>query len=525
MDKTLTDIITPGGTPDLQVNPLSSEVGSMDSGGNQLLLPKQQQIIRPPILQLGTEYNTTPTESYTIQQQINNQIDMHCEQNQSYFNELVKANEALKEVYNTNKQLNDAVAWMQKHIESLEKEVKSLKSKEKSSPTNKGQIEESPAAAVQKKSEIQYQTDSDDLAEETGWLRVKNKKRKRNDTPTPPQVKQPATKIIKKKPKKLPPPPPIIIDSVTNYHSLYENIKKVTSVDNVTTKVMNGNNLKINVQDGEAYRNLTRMLKDTDLAWHSFENKQTRPIRVMAKKLHYTCKPEKIIEDLVNKGYKATEASNKLNWRTKQPLNMFILTFTTDEDIKKIYEIRNILGCKVNIEHLKNSKLIPQCKHCQSYGHTQKYCNKQPRCVKCAGKHHTKECGSQRIEHPKCIHCGGKHPANYRGCSIAIELQNLRNKKNSKNLKLNKKKETENKQQQEGDKGKNKPNPAPPTVTSNRTYAQVTKNSTQGEEGTQNNSMTEMLQTILNKLNQFDDRLKKLEYSTRGAIPKPKNVQ
>jgi hypothetical protein len=28
---------------------------------------------------------------------------------------------------------------------------------------------------------------------------------------------------------------------------------------------------------------------------------------------------------------------------------------------------------------------------------------------------------------PKCVHCGEAYPANYRGCSVAIELQKFKN--------------------------------------------------------------------------------------------------
>lgn len=41
-----------------------------------------------------------------------------------------------------------------------------------------------------------------------------------------------------------------------------------------------------------------------------------------------------------------------------------------------------------------------------------------PRCVKCAGPHHTKDCdkGDGRIDSVKCCNCNGDHPASYRGC-------------------------------------------------------------------------------------------------------------
>ena len=163
------------------------------------------------------------------------------------------------------------------------------------------------------------------------------------------------------------------------------------------------------------------MLNDAGYAWHTYEDKQIRPIRVMATNLHHSCKPAKILEDLKAKGFKAIEVSIKLKYRTKEPLNMFMLTFSPEEDINNFYKISSILRCNVTIQPLKRTKLIPQCKKCQEYGHTKNYCNNGPRCVKCSENHYTHLCTKSKNVQPKCVHCKGAHPANYRGCKVAIE--------------------------------------------------------------------------------------------------------
>ena len=147
-------------------------------------------------------------------------------------------------------------------------------------------------------------------------------------------------------------------------------------------------------------------MEKENFVWHSYENKQSRPIRVMAKNLHYTCRENSILEDLKSKGFNILNATNKLSWLdNKKPLNMFILTFDNNEDIKKIYEIKKILDSNVTIETIKSNKIIPQCKRCQGFGHTQNYCGKDPRCVKCAGPHLTNVCKKTREAKPKCCHC------------------------------------------------------------------------------------------------------------------------
>jgi len=83
---------------------------------------------------------------------------------------------------------------------------------------------------------------------------------------------------------------------------------------------------------------------------------------------------------------------------------------------------------RVEVTPYRKTGLLPQCKNCQSWGHTKSYCHKESRCVKCAGKHTTESCSKPKEVPPKCYNCGENHPANYRGCVVAKELQALRNK-------------------------------------------------------------------------------------------------
>lgn len=56
---------------------------------------------------------------------------------------------------------------------------------------------------------------------------------------------------------------------------------------------------------------------------------------------------------------------------------------------------------KVTIKLIKKPKIIPQCKTCQEYMHTQKYCNKIPECVKCAEEQFTEKCQKPKRKIPK----------------------------------------------------------------------------------------------------------------------------
>lgn len=228
--------------------------------------------------------------------------------------------------------------------------------------------------------------------------------------------------------------------------------------------------MKINVSNDEQYRALTEALNK--IFNGTYENKQKRPIKIIVKKLHHTCKPGNIIKDLLDRGYKVVDAVNKLKWKIKVPLNMFMITFEHDEDFNKIFAIKDIMGTKIEIQALKKSKLVPQCKRSQAYRHIQHYCAKDPRCVRCASKHLTAHCKKPKNTEPKCVHCGSNHPANYQGCEIAKEMQKIRNK-NVKKPALPK--QSDKQIQQDKEKNINqKRKDQVQTNTTNKTYSQVT---------------------------------------------------
>ena len=178
------------------------------------------------------------------------------------------------------------------------------------------------------------------------------------------------------------------------------------------------------------------------------------------------------------------------------PLPLFVLTFCNDEDIKRIYQIKDILHMKVDIEAFRKPKLIPQCKNCQEYGHTQKYCGREARCVKCAGRHHTKECKKPKETKAKCIHCGEAHPANYRGCNRVIALQELRNKNNKK---LPEKRNTNT-------EATNMRPIWQRQVEADVSYAQVTKGGSQQESEKTIDPITLMLQRLMNQMEQQEKK-------------------
>lgn len=405
-----------------------------------------------------------------------------------------------EECKNLSSQLNDLAS----RLSRLE-----AKSSDKKQQLSSETVAESEYNTDEEQLAMDTEINEEELAPESGWVRQINrkkqaKKRKMDVSLSPgspdlkpvKQVAPPNVPPI----KKVPSPPSIVVDSIVNYEELYNLIKEKVNTDNFIMKLLNNNSIKINPKTGEDHRTISKILNESQKQWFSYENKQERPLRVMVKKLHHTCMPENIVSHLSKRGFKILEAVNKIGWRTKKPLDMFFLSFENTQDPKTVFEIQDVLNMKVEIHALKKNKLIVQCKKCQAFGHTKKFCGKEPRCVKCSEKHLTSDCNKSQDTEAKCYHCGQSHPANYRGCLVAKTLQKLKNDVTQKTV-------------------------------AGKTFAQVvslkknaiTKEVENKKDTLQANTLVKTLERILEKLESFDERLEKLEKNTKGAIPKSRN--
>ena len=276
--------------------------------------------------------------------------------------------------------------------------------------------------------------------------------------------------------------------------------------------MLNNKQIKINVSNDAEYRQMTSTINNSDLEWHTYENKANRPSRVMARNLHPSCDVKAITEELTQNGFKILSVVQKLKKIGKNNednqflrLPLYMLTFEHSEDINKIFAIRYLNHMKVKIEAIRTNKLIAQCKKCQRYGHTQKFCNHSPTCVRCAGNHLTADCTKPRNTPAKCVNCNEAHPANYRGYTIAKELQKRRN---------------------EATKSK-KTIGQPKTFTSNMVkadvpFSKILQNKQEKATHDQEPSMILMMQNIMKTLEQVNQRLDNLEAKNTGAIPKRK---
>lgn len=390
----------------------------------------------------------------------------------------------LRQLEQNNLELLERIKQLEKICTTLQNENKNLKIMLQCNKNN------------EEKSNVQdsYHTDEEELSRETDWIVQKkrpNKKRKATKSPTVENSTKEKSKTSErsenKNKTKVPnnEPPPIMAVGVENF-SDFRNFLNSNSNQNPLIRLLNGNTIKVNTSSIEDYRTITKELSKKCIPWYSYENKQTRPIKVMIKNLHHSCDANEILSDIKNQGLNVISVTQKLKWKSMEPLDMFLVSFDSTEDINKIYSLNVVLNSIIKVEPVKHSKLIPQCKNCQGYEHTKNFCNRLPRCVKCAGDHRTIECQKLVETNPVCCNCGMAHPANYRGCEVAKQLQ----KKRQEILKRKK-------QEQEPNNYSN----------SLRSKTLSYANAVKSNENNQTNQVMEMLKSLAQRLENLENKL------------------
>ena len=216
--------------------------------------------------------------------------------------------------------------------------------------------------------------------------------------------------------QKNPPPPTIFIDDVIDIQTMIKSIDKDINKEDYKLKI-NNSQVKILSTNPDSYRKLTKLLKTLNANFHTYQLKQERPFRVVLRNIHHSANLDELKFELLKHGHEVTNISNIRHRISKNPLSLFFIDLKQRPNNKQIYSINRLMNSVVKFESPSIKKEVVQCKRCQRYRHTQKYCNHNFRCVKCAGIHPTDQCTKSSETPAKCILYQGEHPANYKGCS------------------------------------------------------------------------------------------------------------
>lgn len=230
-------------------------------------------------------------------------------------------------------------------------------------------------------------------------------------------------------------PPPFYIRGVKSTTVLNTMVNK-QGVKISEMKALANGELKIQPQQTEDYRNLRKLLdkpaleSENDkkalgvLRYHTYQLREDKPFTVYVRNLHHSTEHEEIANELATLGYQVINITNIQikkryeNRSTLVKLPLFKVDLQPNENNRSILSLTTLLQFRISVELPKKSSTIAQCRRCQEIGHTQNFCTKAPKCVKCGDRHPTKECKKPKDAPPKCANCGGEHTANYRGCSV-----------------------------------------------------------------------------------------------------------
>lgn len=188
---------------------------------------------------------------------------------------------------------------------------------------------------------------------------------------------------------------------------------------------------KISCVSHNDHKSLVKYFEKKQLPYHTYGNPAKRKMKVVIRGL-----PRDTVLDKVKAELKslAVPLIRVHKMKTKDddtnPTMLMLAVVPYDQKGVTLLSLRKLMGHDVTVEP-PNPK-INQCYRCQKWGHTERYCHGEMKCVKCAGDHNYKKCtrNDETTDPPKCANCGGDHTANYKKCprspfSVRYELSQI----------------------------------------------------------------------------------------------------
>lgn len=236
------------------------------------------------------------------------------------------------------------------------------------------------------------------------------------------------TKEVAKTSVKIHKPPPITVCGVNDFKKLMINLKlEEAEGHEQQMKTLANGEIKILTGDEHQFRRTIKVLEEQKVEYHRYQLKTEKKFRAVIRGLHPETDPCDIKNELSELGHlvhnvtniqikKKIDPNNKFSDRTIVRLPLFFVDLEPQANNKDIYEIKNLCYHIIKVESPRKKKEVPQCKNCQTFGHTQNYCFKTPKCVKCSEGHTSLNCPKSKKSKAKCANCGEGHTANWKGC-------------------------------------------------------------------------------------------------------------
>lgn len=167
----------------------------------------------------------------------------------------------------------------------------------------------------------------------------------------------------------------------------------------------------------EIYRKIQNYLIVNKIEFFGMKLKNERPRKVLIKGIPIDFPIDEIKGELSAQGFNVHRVSQLKNFRTKQPMPIYLVDVFVNDRFKHIFEMKSLMGffVKVQVYKFKGAK---QCYNCQLFNHSSECCFLDPVCLKCSGPHNIKECKVTDRNGIKCANCHQNHTANFGGCPM-----------------------------------------------------------------------------------------------------------
>lgn len=209
--------------------------------------------------------------------------------------------------------------------------------------------------------------------------------------------------------------PPIFISDRSVWMET-SNVLKARGIAYSRASMVSGNRLYVQPMTVEDYRAMNKLFREElNVKFHTFDIASEKSLKVVLRGVIQEISDAEITEDLRVNGFPAIKVS-RMKGRDQQPSPLVYVEIA--KDFKSIFDLKYCCGLSIQVEPLKAKTGQTQCHRCQQFGHVQKNCNNDYRCLKCGENHSTHICEKPRQADAVCANCQGNHTANFSKCPV-----------------------------------------------------------------------------------------------------------
>lgn len=205
--------------------------------------------------------------------------------------------------------------------------------------------------------------------------------------------------------------PPIIIKNTQKW-TYVSKIIKTQNINFVKCKLIN-TGILINLTTEQDYKKLAHCLNNEKIEYYTHDSISERRLKIVIRGIPKEVTEQEVQEELLELGYPIHKI---VRMKNKQQMPIPLVIVEIKKEYKSIFDLKHCCNLKIQVEPLRKRTGIIQCHKCQMFGHIQKNCFIQYKCMKCGEGHSTHECTKPKTTPPKCANCDGEHLSTHIKC-------------------------------------------------------------------------------------------------------------